>query len=84
MAKKKTESFEALLAETEGLVEALQAGDMPLEESLKKYEKGIQNLRACAKLIDQAEKKVKVLIEEAEKTFSLQDLDGSDLDDEEE
>lgn len=84
MAKKKSESFEALLAETEDLVEALQAGDMPLEESLKKYEKGIQNLRTCAKLIDQAEKKVKVLIEEAEKTFSLEDLDSPELDDDEE
>ena len=75
MAKKKPESFEKLLEETESLVESLESGELSLDESLKKYEKGVQNLRACAKQIAQAEEKVKVLVEETAGMFQLEDLD---------
>ncbi len=75
MAKKKSASFEALLAETEELVDTLEGGELSLDESLKKYEKGIQNLRTCAKLLGEAEQKVKVLVEETEGAFKLEELD---------
>lgn len=76
MAKKKSESFEELLGRTEEIVEELEGGEMSLDESLKKYEEGVANLRKCAALIASAEEKVKVLIEEAEGAFSLEDLDA--------
>lgn len=75
MAKKKSDSFEELLRNTEEIVDELESGEMSLDESLKKYEEGVGNLRRCAKLISQAEEKVKVLIEEAEGAFTLEDLD---------
>lgn len=84
MAKRKTASFETLLTETEELVERLEAGELSLDESLEKYEKGIRNLRACARLLQAAEEKVKVLVEEAEGAFGLADLDTDALNDEEE
>jgi len=74
MAKKKPESFEALLSETEELVAALESGELSLEDSLRKYEKGIANLRTCAQLVSQAEARVKVLIEESADAFRLEAL----------
>ena len=84
MGKKKAESFEELLAQTESLVEALEGGALSLDESLKTYEKGIENLRACARLIQQAEEKVKALIEKSAGVFALEDLDAAGLDEEDE
>jgi exodeoxyribonuclease VII small subunit len=76
MARKKTEpGFEDLLEETEDLVEALEAGELSLDESLAGYEKGIRNLRACAKMLRAAEERVQVLVEETEEVFRLDDLD---------
>ncbi len=79
MAKKKKESFEALLRETEELVESLESGELSLEEALKKYEKGVANLRAGAELLERAEEKVKVLIEQSGGGLKLEDLDAAEL-----
>lgn len=85
MAKtKKNASFEKLLQDTEEIVDGLESGELSLDESLKKYEKGVNNLRLCAKLIAQAEEKVKILVETTEDDFTLEDLDNSDDDDDEE
>lgn len=83
-SKKKNESFEDLLRQTEELVDALESGELSLDESLGKYEKGVENLRHCARLIAQAEEKVKVLIEKSEGEFALEDLDDEAEDDAEE
>jgi exodeoxyribonuclease VII small subunit len=85
MAKKEAphpaESFEALLDETEALVAALESGELPLDEALQRYEKGVANLRACAKLLTEAEEKVKVLVRASEQEFRLEDLPaGADSD----
>ena len=83
MAKKKKESFEKLLHETEELVESLESGELPLEEALKKYERGIANLRAGTELLERAEGKVKTLIEQSGGDLKLEDLDSEELDEEE-
>jgi exodeoxyribonuclease VII small subunit len=79
---KKAEGFETLLKETEALVEELESGELSLDESLKKYETGVKNIRACAKLLTQAEEKVKLLVEEAEGSFRLDDLAEEKLEEE--
>ena len=66
MAKKKKESFESLLEQTEKIVEELEGGELSLDDSLKCYTKGVENLRSCGKLIEQAEQKVKVLVEKSD------------------
>jgi len=60
---KKTRSidFEAALAELEGIVERLEHGDLPLEESLKQFERGVELTRTCQTALRQAEQKVQVL-----------------------
>jgi exodeoxyribonuclease VII small subunit len=56
------QSFEALLAEVETVVAQLEAGEKPLEESLALYEKGVAALRRCHAVLDQAEKRIHLLV----------------------
>ncbi len=74
MAKKKTPDFESALKELEELVETLEQGDLSLEDSLKKFEHGVKLTRSCQLALQQAEQKVKVLIENNGE-FSLEPFD---------
>ena len=65
MPRKKTApSFEASLKELEQLVEQMERGDMPLEESLKSFERGVSLTRTCQQALKEAEQKVQILLEE--------------------
>ena len=69
MARKKTDTppdFEKALAELEALVERLEEGDLPLEASLKEFERGIQLTRQCQQALREAEQKVRILTEQDE------------------
>jgi exodeoxyribonuclease VII small subunit len=61
---KKTPTFEESLAELEHLVERMEQGNLPLDESLKLFERGIQLTRGCQKALQEAEQKVRILLEE--------------------
>ncbi len=56
--------FEAALEELETLVEAMETGDISLEESLAKFERGIALTRQCQQVLKQAEQKVQILMQE--------------------
>jgi exodeoxyribonuclease VII small subunit len=63
MAKKTTQvPFEKSLQKLEQLVEHLEKGDIPLEDSLECFERGIQLTRACQKALQEAEQKVEILL----------------------
>ena len=67
MTKKKTAEpdFEKSLEELEALVARLEEGDLPLEETLKQFERGIGLTRQCQKALAEAEQKVEVLVEKS-------------------
>jgi exodeoxyribonuclease VII small subunit len=54
-------SFEAALAELETIVRDLEAGQLPLEQSLSAYERGTQLLRHCQETLGAAEQKLLIL-----------------------
>ena len=54
-------SFEEALAELEALVENLEQGDLPLEDSLKSFERGIELTRTCQQALKEAEQKIEIL-----------------------
>jgi len=58
----KEKKFEQALARLEEIVESLERGDLPLEESLKEFEEGIGLSRFCAKKLDEAQEKVEILL----------------------
>jgi len=53
--------FEDALARLEQIVDTLEAGDLPLEESLKAFEEGVVMARHCARYLEAAEKRIEVL-----------------------
>ncbi len=75
MARKPVVNFEQSLAELEQLVEAMEQGDLPLEEALKHFEKGISLAANCQQSLQKAEQKVQKLVEKngelLEKPFDL-------------
>jgi exodeoxyribonuclease VII small subunit len=65
MASKK-ENIESLLQELEEISSSLESGELDLNQSLEKFEKGVKSYKKCKKLIDAAEEKIKVLTESLE------------------
>ena len=55
--------FEASLNELEKLVDALEEGDVSLEQSLQDFERGINLTRACQSALTDAQQKVQILLE---------------------
>lgn len=62
MPAKKTVNFEKALAELEKLVEEMEQGNLSLEDSLKRFEKGIALTTECQQALQNAELKVKELV----------------------
>ena len=54
--EKKT--VEEMLEEVDGIIESLENGDIPLEDSFKIYEKGMKTIQAINSRIDKVEKKI--------------------------
>ena len=57
-----TSRFEDALAELEGLVQRLEKGELPLEESLAAFERGIALVRSLAQRLAEVEQRVEVLL----------------------
>lgn len=61
--------FEKSIKELEKIVNKLETGETTLSESLELFEKGINLAKECHKMLDDAEKKVSVLIGGEKKDF---------------
>jgi len=58
----KAPDFEEALAELESLVERLERGDLPLDEALKTFERGVELTRHCQSSLKAAQQKVEILL----------------------
>lgn len=56
--------FEDALKRLEEIVDILERGELPLEKSLKIFEEGVRLSRLCNKMLDKAEKKVEILMQD--------------------
>lgn len=64
MSDKPSVNFEQSLQQLESLVQKLESGDLPLEESLKSFETGIALVRQCQQALAAAEQRVQQLVQE--------------------
>lgn len=71
MEKKAT--FEEALEELELIVERLEGGQLPLEEAIRSFEKGIALVKLCGRRLQQAEKKIDRLSQETMELFPLEE-----------
>ncbi|MGM0436028.1 MAG: exodeoxyribonuclease VII small subunit [Bacillota bacterium] len=79
--KKTTEdmSFEELMERLETVVQALEGGELALEEAVKKYEEGITLSKACQTKLESAEKALtKKMTADGEKPFELGEQEKPD------
>lgn len=56
--------FEEAIAELERIVARLESGDVPLEEAIELFQQGMKLSHLCSQKLDQAERKIEMLIEE--------------------
>ena len=77
--------FEAALGELEGLVARLEQGELPLEESLRAFERGVVLTRECQTALQAAQAKVDILLNRdttsAPTPFATDDDDSDDAPD---
>ena len=59
-------SFESAMKRLEEIVQMLENGNLPLEDSIKIFEEGIKLVRYCSKKLEEAERKVNILLKEGE------------------
>lgn len=72
---KKEPTFEKDLEELEKIVHALEDGGLSLDESLKQFEKAMQLARRCDKALTEAEKRIEILLRNAEGELEAQPFD---------
>ncbi|MBI2203104.1 MAG: exodeoxyribonuclease VII small subunit [Candidatus Rokubacteria bacterium] len=56
--------FEDCLARLEQIVTALETGNLPLDESLKVFEEGIALARHCSRYLEDAERRIEILVKD--------------------
>jgi exodeoxyribonuclease VII small subunit len=59
-------TYEQALEELKSIVQALEKGDRPLEESFTLFERGIGLVSLCSRKLDEVEKKVEILVKNQE------------------
>jgi exodeoxyribonuclease VII small subunit len=69
--------FESAMQELEALVERLEQGELPLEESLAAFERGVQLTRTCQGALREAEQKVEILLKKAGEP-TIEDFDADE------
>ena len=72
-------SFETSLAELEEIVNKLESGDLPLEASLELFETGIKLTRECRARLASAERRIEILMKDADGSMSAEPIDPADL-----
>lgn len=75
--------FEQAMARLEAIVGELEKGDLPLDESLKIFEEGIRLSKNCLKVLEEAERKVEILVQDknGKKHLRAFSCDGDDIQD---
>ena len=82
-AKRKEPTFEERLEALESVVRDLEGEELPLEASLTRYREGVEHLRACRALLDDAEARLAELVAEDDERPLRVGESGLEPDDEE-
>lgn len=72
-----SKSFEEQIEKLEGIVAELEKGELNLDDSVSKFEEGIKISKECNKILEEAEKKITILVnrdgEMTEENFEAQE-----------
>ena len=73
--KPKAKSFEERLEALEAVVQDLEGEELALEAAIERYQQGVEHLKACRALLDDAERRLAVLVESAEGDLEEQEAE---------
>ncbi len=72
----KEENFEEMMKKLEEISRELEVGNLSLDESVKKFEEGMEISKKCSEVLNQAEKRISILVEKdndvTEENFSIE------------
>ena len=71
---KSQDSYEKIFEELEKIVQKMDSGDISLEKSLDFFEKGMNLIKVAKEKLDQAETRVKTLIDKSDSKLDSEDL----------
>jgi exodeoxyribonuclease VII small subunit len=74
------EKFELSLKKLEEVVRKLEGGSLSLDDSIKAFEEGVKHAAFCAKKLDEAERKVELLIKQRNDSFRREPFEVDDED----
>lgn len=72
------EKFESSLKKLEEVVKKLEGGELSLEDSLKAFEEGVKQAAFCAGKLNEAEKKVELLLKQKDGSFTREEFQPED------
>ncbi len=75
-------NFEAALSELENIVKKLSSGELPLEESIKLFERGVVLSKYCNKKLEEAESKINILLKDQKGEMQLDKFDEPETNEE--
>lgn len=67
--------FEKALAELQKIVEELEGGELELDDSLKKFERGVKLIQVCSKKLEDAQRRVDTVVKAKDGKKSLKEFD---------
>ena len=70
------QTFEQSIRQLEKIVQELETGDLPLEKAILRFEEGMNLSRRCSRMLDETEKKISVLIREADGSVTEKPFPG--------
>ena len=84
MAGKEPEAatFEEAMERAEAAARDLEAGDLPLEEALRRYEEGVKALKQCYEILRNAEKRIEVLVRDSEGNIRIEPFEPEEEEEE--
>lgn len=62
---KENKNFEDMMKDLEQIAKDLENGELSLDESVKKFEEGMEISKSCSKILEDAEKKITILIKDS-------------------
>lgn len=71
--------FEAALEDLEKIVDAMESGELTLDQALKKYEEGVGLVRACQSKLVETEKRIEVLTKTLDGSLKKEAFDPDEV-----
>lgn len=72
------EKFETSLAKLEDVVKRLESGELALDDALKAFEEGVKHAAICNRKLNEAEKKIELLLKQKDGSFRTEPFTNPD------